>query len=514
MKWILRIFLVAILIVVVSGFALNWFLSKGLKPAFDKARPMVEETLGVRVEIEELSVQAFLGRLNIGGLRVGNPEGFDRASDLFSLQSASNQISLMDLIFKQQVTVDEINIKESNLYLVRTSDGELNLEKLLQNLSGEEDEAEEEESETGELPPFFLDRFLLTSLLSFVQERDEKEPIRVAVEVQILADQIGTVGDPEVKNGSFRINGNLSGRKDLFVLDLSGKVAPLTDPSRPTFDLKGQIHSLEMKLFSALSRDVSLTDGMIDLRFNLSARDGAFSPESEVIMLVANPKFDEGLRIPARVAPATLRVVVPVRGSVMEPSISIREALASSIRATLMGAPTEALKAEVERLKGAAGEQVQALKDEGDKLKAEAAEKAEVLQQQAKEQQRKLLEDAQKGQIDVDSSKESLMGGLGLGGNSEESTEKREDSKDRLRGIIGGKKKDEPTDKESANASEAGLDPKSKLGGLLGGSKGSSASGLESEQKEGEEDAAEVEESVPEEKKRGLGGIIPKGFGR
>ncbi len=524
MKILIRLALVFVLVVVVGAFGLNWFLSKGLKPAFEKARPMIEEKLGTTLEIDDLAVQILLGRLSVDGIRLGNPEGFNQTPHLFTLTSALNQINLADLILKQQITIDEIRVEESNLYLIRKADGSLNLEALLANLQPAEKPIEEtpppaeevpptteEPAPPTELPPFMLERFLLTSALAFTQEREGKDPFNLGVDLKVEADGIGTVGDPAMKTGRFKITGNLSGNKELFVMNLAGKVAPLSDPTAPTFELNGQIESLEMKVLRAFSKDINLSDGMIDLRLQLAAVSGVFSDRSEMVVHIANPKFGEGFDIPARAVPAALSVVVPVGGTVMEPKISFAEALAASIRTTLLGAPAEALKAEAEKLKAEAEAQVEAVKEqaaaqaeavkqEAEALKAEAEAKSAALQEEAKKQQAKLIEDAKSGNLDLEASKKSLEGVLGGGEKAEDGRESPSSSiiKDPKKALGGG------------------------IGGILGGKKAAgpddSAESSESESSESEESSStaeeevateEEEEAAPEEKKKGLGGLVP-----
>lgn len=515
MKLLIRLALVFVLVVVVGAFGLNWFLSKGLKPAFEKARPTIEEKLGTTLEIDDLSVQVLQGRLAVDGIRLGNPEGFESLPHLFTLTSALNQINLGDLILKQQITIDEIRVEDSNLYLIRKADGALNLQALLANLQPaaeeappapereEEVPAEEKETAPTELPPFMLERFFLTSALDFTQERENKDPLNLGVDVKVEADGIGTVGDPAMKTGRFKVTGNLAGNKDLFVMDLQGRVAPLADPTAPTFELKGQIESLEMEILRAFSKDIRLSDGMIDVRLELAAESGAFTDGSEMVLHIANPKLGEGFDIPARAVPAALSVVVPVRGTVMEPRISLSEALAESLRTTLLGAPTEALKAEAEKLKGEVEARAEAVKAEAaaaaeaaqaeaEALKKEAEAKSAALKEEAKKQQEKLIEDAKSGNLDLEASKKSL-GGI----------------------LDGGDKKAEGEESTSSSVID---DPKKALGGGLGGLLGGAKDGDEEAPESGDADAgsddsaAEPAGKEEEEKKKGLGGIVP-GFG-
>jgi hypothetical protein len=464
MKKLIPIVVVFVFLLLIGAAALSWFLSKGLKPAFDKARPSIEETLGTTLEIDDLSVQILRGRLTADGIQLGNPEGFDAFPHLFSLSSTRNQINLGDLILKQQITLDEIRVEESNLYVIRKADGRTNVQVLLEALQPEQDPSaadetpaapEEppstEEAAPAELPAFLLNRFLLTSALAFVQERENKDPLNLGIDLQIEALNIGTVGNPKERSGEFSITGNLSGDKDLFVMNMTGTMAPITDPTAPTFEINGQIESLEMDVLRVFSRDVTLANGMADLRVALKADQGIFAEGSELVLHIANPEFGEKINIPPRAVPAALSVVIPVRGTVMAPDISFGEAMKESIRTTVLGAPQEALNAKTDAMKAEAQAQADAMKEE-------AAAKSEAMKEEAQKQKTQLLEDAKSGNLDLEKPKGSL-GGL-LGGSSS-------------------KAGDDSTPESSGSETEAKKPFGSKIPGFGGGESEESEEGTE-----------------------------------
>lgn len=398
MKLLLRLFLVLVLLLVVGVFALNWFLEKGLTPAIRQALPAVEEKLGAPVEVGGASVSLFAGSVTLEKVAVGNPEGFS-TPHLFTLERSVQDVAVWPLLSKREIRVEEVTIERSDLTVVRNPEGAVNLKILLANLreaapppKEEEPPAEPrpEEKEPGALPPFQLEQLLVTSLLTYVQEKEDGDPFRLGLDLEVRGEGIGTIGEP-TDRGTLGIDGNLAGNRDLFVIGIEGEIAPIVDPLQPTFELKGKVDSVELDLFEVFAKEFKLKGGMMGLDMVLHANEGVFDPEKSVVrVLIDQPDLGSGLGIPAGFRPASLSFPLKVAGTVQQPEVDFRQGLRDGIRNALSGTDF-AEKAQ---------EKIDEVKERGEaavkNLQEEASQAGETLKKQASEAAGKLKEDPAK----------------------------------------------------------------------------------------------------------------------
>jgi len=343
MKILIRVVLILVLLFVLGLFGLNWFLEKGLTPAIQKALPTVEQKLGVPVEVGGASISLLAGSMTVENVRVGNPEGFQQP-DLFSLSRSVQDIALWPLISKRELRVEEVSIENSDLTVVRNTEGAINVKTILANLQKdapppEEEPAEEDAppAEKGPLPPVKLEHLLVTSLLSYVQEKESGDPFNLGLDLKVSGSDIGTIGEP-TDRGTISIRGNLAGNQKLFVINVDGKIAPVTDPLAPTFEITGQVDSVELRMFEIFRKEFKLDGGMMGLDMVLHAKDGLFDGEKSVVRVLINqPELGSGLGIPAGFQPALIAFPVRVSGTVQKPEINFMKGLREGIQDALMG---------------------------------------------------------------------------------------------------------------------------------------------------------------------------------
>jgi len=384
MRTLSKIFLVLLLLFLVSIFALNWIGDRYLGRLAQVALPAAEESLGVSLALEDLGFNLFRGTVRVAGLKVGNPEGF-ATETLYSLDRGFINVGLMRLLRSQEIHLQEITVLNSDLTIVRNTAGEVNLRKLMERFEAEDIEDPEEEEdprEPAELPPFALDRFEWISLVRYVGERDGRDSFEIGFQVAIDATDIASVGAP-TDRGFFSVRGNLAGSQELFVMDMKGEVAPISDPLRLTMEMSGKVDSMDISMFEAFQRDFGLREGMMGLDLVLKVDEGVFDESQSVVnVLIAQPAFGSGVNVPAGFAPATLRFPVRIGGTLEEPRIYFREGLMRGIREAVSGtaiggALQERLQKEGETLREGAGDRVRGLLDRGGAANESAEDDAE-----------------------------------------------------------------------------------------------------------------------------------------
>lgn len=397
MRTISKILLVLFVLFLVAIFALNWIGDRYLGRLAQVALPAAEETLGVSLALDDVGFNLFRGTVRVAGLKVGNPEGFTTET-LYSLDRGFINVGLMRLLRNQEIHLQEITVLNSDLNIVRNAAGEVNFLKFMERFETEEVEEPEvvdepdpdEPREPAQLPPFALDRFEFTSLVRYVGERNGRDPFEIGFRIAIKANDIASVGAP-TDRGAFTVQGNLAGSRELFVIDMKGEVAPITDPLRLTMEMSGKVDSMDISMFEAFQRDFGLREGMMGIDLVLKTDEGVIDDSRSVVnVLIAQPKFGSGVNVPPGFAPAALRFPVRIGGTLEEPQIHFREGLMQGLREAASGAAIgdavqerlgeegERLREEGEALREGATDRVRGLLDRGDSTpQAESPENGE-----------------------------------------------------------------------------------------------------------------------------------------
>ncbi|MGB4240661.1 MAG: hypothetical protein WBK37_05070 [Kiritimatiellia bacterium] len=150
MKKLWKILIGILVVLAIVAVVLELSLDKVVLKATNAAGPQL---LGVPVSLAKADISLFRGKAALGGLHVGNPEGF-KTDGLLDLGSVAvrldNKSLLSDTIVIKEITIDGLVVTyEQGL---RGS----NLGALIESLSGEEKEAEEKpeaEEKAGEEKP-------------------------------------------------------------------------------------------------------------------------------------------------------------------------------------------------------------------------------------------------------------------------------------------------------------------------------------------------------------------------
>ena len=112
-KWIIRIAVVLVVLVIVAAIAVGLFLDSGIKKGVETFGP---ELTKVSIKLDSVRLSVLSGSGSIKGLEVGNPEGY-KATTSIKLGSASVSVSpgslLSDKIVVKSIRIDgpEINIE-------------------------------------------------------------------------------------------------------------------------------------------------------------------------------------------------------------------------------------------------------------------------------------------------------------------------------------------------------------------------------------------------------------------
>ncbi len=128
-KWIVRLFLVLVVLLVVAVFAVALFLDAGIKRGIEYVGPKVTK---VDVKLNSVSLSLMSGSGKIKDLIVGNPEGYKSPSAI-SVGSATLAVNPGSLL-SDKVIVKSINVSAPEITFETSDIFNSNLKKIMNNI--------------------------------------------------------------------------------------------------------------------------------------------------------------------------------------------------------------------------------------------------------------------------------------------------------------------------------------------------------------------------------------------
>jgi len=330
---------VVALVVIVTG--LQIFLKHGLNKTIQRAIiPQAEKTLGVDVDIGSASVNLLGGSVRISGVRIGNPEGFIEP-EIFSVNDFHVDLSLLALL-KGTIKVSDVKVENLRVTLVRNKNGKINANKIQEALSGPEPEkraaqtSEEKEDKMvgAKIPKLLISRLTIDILTEYVDHQLSKDPFRLGLKTSIHLRNVSTFEEPGAEWGFFAMHASLESNPDAFVTDIRGRIAPIIDPSRPSFDADGEISSIDMSGMDALASGLGIVSDSVSLQVSIRCRDAAFDKSTSIITTkFRNAKLVGKLADKAKglSLPPEFSVPVALGGTIDAPEFDLKQALTSAI---------------------------------------------------------------------------------------------------------------------------------------------------------------------------------------
>lgn len=194
-RWILRILLGFLALLVVAFIARNFLMRKGLEA-------VVTETTGFPLEIGSFSLGLTDTRLDVGGMKLRNPEGFEdpRCLDIPRLVADPEVKSL----FGRRIHIEEVVLEVAEVVVVKNAGGETNLERLKALGGGGKEEAkapgEPGAGEKKEPLKWTCDRLELTVrkvvYLDYTRMKDGK-PAREEFDLKVDHEEFRDIDGPE-----------------------------------------------------------------------------------------------------------------------------------------------------------------------------------------------------------------------------------------------------------------------------------------------------------------------------
>jgi hypothetical protein len=212
-------------------------------------------------------------------------------------------------------------VKDPTSTIVRNDEGEINAQKIfdaLEALTAEEGEKVERDETVEDLPRSKVGRASIDARLVYRDHELQDPPLQLAWLLNAEAGNLRTFGSADDEWGTFSLAGHLEGRPDVFVVDIRGQVAPMPDPTRANFRVRGGISNIPLHEFEALTEEFSITAKDAKVELDIRCRDGRFwRGQSEVTVRFTKPRMVGKLakKYSSIPLPEHLAVTLPFRGN-------------------------------------------------------------------------------------------------------------------------------------------------------------------------------------------------------
>jgi hypothetical protein len=311
-----KIGIVAAALVLTVVIALEMFLHTGLhsmlQPALDRAR----EAFGAELRIDNAAASLFGGKIRITGVEADNAGAF---REPHWLSAGQCRIDLaISALMKGTVRLSDVRVDDLTLVVEKNPDGKTNLLKLAQKL------------QTIELPEIILDHSSFDTLIEYVDYNVPGQPLRLPMELAVEAHDISAFNARRTNWGSFKIKGHLQDNPESFIVDLHGRIAPLTDTAKPTLELGGDILAIDMNRITQWAEPMGIDADAASVAVRLQCVDGRYrGTGSELTVRLIKPRLaGELARKAGPVAlPAELVIRLPVYGTLDEARRTFTEKL-------------------------------------------------------------------------------------------------------------------------------------------------------------------------------------------
>lgn len=345
--------------------ALQVFLSFWLTGAVQNmAPPIVRKQFGIDLSIRRTSFNLLTGTVSLSGVRAGNPAGFP-GPDMVTLERGSVNLSLWG--FLRRVTrIEDARLSGLDVTVIRNAAGDINLGKVADasspasagggapatpsppSLTAAEKAAVSPAAAVS--PRVRIENMNVMGRINYLDQKAGDPPAAVGYDVRLKVRGLATYGNAKMPWGTLDLRGHLASDTNSMVTRITGRVAPLTDPDRPSFDAAGEIESIDVRTITALAGKQDFECDPFAIKLNLVCRDGKFDDRKSLITVcMKDVKLHGKLAKSGIKKVSSLTVPIPLGGTLKEPKILWDQAIMAAVMHSL-GSGLDSL------LKGSGGE--------------------------------------------------------------------------------------------------------------------------------------------------------------
>lgn len=325
---------------------LHIFLQYGLTNAMrDIVLPRIKEETGIDARVGRLSINVPGGILSLKEVAIRNPEGY-LLENLASVDRIQVEFDILSLLKKKPILVKNIEVKNALLNIVRNKDGDFNLQGLPGARPTEAPPVAEpseppavepggplpaaQPAEAKPWPEILIHGLSCNATVRYLDFRLEQYDI--ALDLQVSGHDLSTQQDPATPWGHLAVIGSLGDDRTSFITDLKIRLAPISNPKKPSFDLAGRIMEIDPRILEEAYDKLGIRSAPFSLEPTLYCRNSIFT-NSMVALDIRNIQLEDKLAddLGGMASIDALRFAVPITGTLQEPSTDIVSALAGAL---------------------------------------------------------------------------------------------------------------------------------------------------------------------------------------
>lgn len=340
------------------GFAillgLHLFLQYGLtKTMREVVLPRVKAETGIDVRVGGLSINVAKGELYLKAVEIKNPEGF-LLENCASIGRVAVEVDIPSLIRQKTLLVKNVEVAHALLNVIRNKDGEINLNQLqagrpqpakpvpqvgkplpekVPDIGKQPAPAPKPSpapapvpSESKPLPEMLVQAMQCNAKVRYIDFKLNQ--LDITLDLNVIGSHLSTQRDPATPWGDIAVIGSLGNDHTSFVTDLKIRLAPVTDPQAPSFDLSGKVLEIDPRIMDDVYSRLGIRSAPFGLDPDLHCRNGWFQ-DSSVALNLKNIVFEDKLakQLGGIGSIGSLRFPVPVEGPIKQPTFDLSKVL-------------------------------------------------------------------------------------------------------------------------------------------------------------------------------------------
>lgn len=342
-KIIISVIVVIVLIITILNMVISHVLPKVIQQS---VIPAAEKAAGVDIEVGKTAINVIGGSIGISSIKIGNPAGFMEPS-IFSLKTLEFDIGTLALL-KGMVKINKAYAEDIRITIVRNAENNINALTIKDTLAAtsappppptvpsELPASKPAPTVSRKIKPVscLLKNMKINTFVEYIDYKLAKEPLNLAFELSMQAENIGTVELPNEEWGTLTIHGNRKDNPLSCVIHMNAKISPVTNPEKLSFDITGSISNINTRELGNLTSEMGIQSDSIDINLNIQCRNHAYLRDSSSVTLwFTNPTLTGRLANQAgnMKLPQQFPISIPFGGTVDNPDFAIQEALIKTV---------------------------------------------------------------------------------------------------------------------------------------------------------------------------------------
>lgn len=339
---------------------LQWILQNRLTALLDHhVLPRIRREAGVDVTVEHARVNLPAGFLSLRDVAVASPPGF-AAPAFFTADRLRLDVGMAALLAREYVDVRNAYVSGGVLTLVRNKDGQWNIDRLGRPAGtpppahppGDtaKPRAPAAASRNEDCLPARARTVRLETIVRYLDHQlaPAGQPLDITLRLVLTGTNITSRSAAPEKWGAVSVRGAQASNAKAWVTRLDGRLAPIGDPDRLSFDLAGTIASVDVEPLRPRMAEIGCLCDALSLDIDLHCRQGRFDSRKSFLSFSM-----EGVTLTTNLVadlPDALRrmdsvvLPVPLGGTIEEPEIDVAQALVHAALENLKRNPDILLK--------------------------------------------------------------------------------------------------------------------------------------------------------------------------